>query len=132
MNRVYLDGIAPMDAKVIRTGDKVYATFCVVTSDSWLDKRTGERVQHSTYHNCYATSKVAELVEDMVRTGRNVMVEGHIEISKTPDKTVYTTIRCNYVKVTEKIARGAPVDRVRLTDDEHEAQIAFAKAQTDD
>jgi single-strand DNA-binding protein len=130
LNKVYLDGISPMNVKVSRDGDKIYATWVVVTNDSWIDKRTGEKVNHSTYHNCYAIGRVAELAEDMVRTGRNILVEGHIEVSKTPDKTVFTSIRTTYLKVTEKVSRGAPEDRVR--GNEYESQIAFAKAQIDD
>jgi len=130
MNKVYLEGTAPMDSKTTYHDDgKVYSSFVVVTNDHWKDKRTGLPVSRSTYHNCYCTGRVAELVDDLVKTGRAVFVEGSIEISEGANKQIFTTIRASYVKAFEKIIREPVASGI---ENERLEQIRFARTQADD
>ena len=80
LNKVFLMGNATRDAelKVMGNGQPV-VNFGLATSDSWMDKDSGERKEATEFHNIVAYRKTAELIERHVKKGSLVHVEGRLK-----------------------------------------------------
>ena len=68
--------------------------FSVATSESWLDKASGERRMTSEWHRVVCFSQLAELTKKHLTKGSKVYVSGKLKTSKWQDKhneTRYTT-----------------------------------------
>jgi len=58
---------------------KPYALFSIATSQKWTDKQTGEVQEKTTWHNCQAWNRLAELVSKYLNKGSQVYLEGYTE-----------------------------------------------------
>ena len=54
----------------------VTATFSVATTDSWKDRESGDRREHTDWHRIEARGRLAEIVADFIKKGNLVFVEG--------------------------------------------------------
>lgn len=79
VNRAVLVGRLGGDP-VIKTGSrdgKKFALFSVATGESWRDKNTGERREHTDWHNVVVfNEKLAEIAELYLKKGALVYVAG--------------------------------------------------------
>ncbi len=86
-NKVQLIGMlgnAP-EITTIEAGRK-HARFSIATNETYRNAR-GEKVKETTWHNCIAWGKVAEIVERYVHKGSEVAIEGKLINRAYTDKT---------------------------------------------
>lgn len=74
------------DIKAFPDGGRV-ANARLATTARWKDKQTGERREHTEWHNLvFRGDGLVRIVEDYVRKGAFVLVEGHLRTRKYEDK----------------------------------------------
>lgn len=69
----------------LESGVKV-SQFSLATTESYLDKNTGEYKDITEWHNITAWRHLADLVEKYVKTGSKVYIEGKNKTTKSTDK----------------------------------------------
>lgn len=100
LNKVQLIGRLGNDPeiKTLPNGEKL-ATFSLATSETWKDKNTGEKKENTEWHNISIFGALANVVEQYIRKGKQVYVEGKIKYTKSTDKDgierYYTNIQVN-------------------------------------
>ena len=85
-NKVVLIGNLGKDPEVrhLESG-AVVASFPLATSESYKDK-TGNKVEHTEWHNIVVWRGLAEIAEKYLRKGKMVCVEGKIRSRTWEDK----------------------------------------------
>ena len=75
------------DVRSFPSGDK-YCRLSVATNESWRDRETGEQKEKTEWHNItvYNTS-TAQFVEQYLRKGSKVFIEGQLETRKWQDQS---------------------------------------------
>lgn len=58
------------------------ATISVATSESWKDKQTGEQQERTEWHRCKAFGRLAEIIGEYGKKGRQVYIEGKLRTEK--------------------------------------------------
>ena len=88
VNRVHLIGNLGRDPdiKVFPSGDRG-ANVTIATTESWKDKQTGERKELTTWHRIVFRGGLAGIVEQYLRKGSQVYIEGSIRNRKYNDAT---------------------------------------------
>lgn len=86
LNRVTLIGNLGKDPEVryMPNGDAV-ANVTIATTDRWKDKN-GERQEKTEWHRVTFYKKLAEIVGEYLKQGRQVWIEGRLETRKWTDK----------------------------------------------
>jgi single-strand DNA-binding protein len=85
-NKVQLIGNLGMNPEVKRLdGGSSLAKFTLATNESYTNKK-GERVDKTEWHNIVAWGKTAELVEQLLAKGKEVMIEGKLTSRSYEDK----------------------------------------------
>ncbi|MBW4025667.1 MAG: single-stranded DNA-binding protein [Proteobacteria bacterium] len=96
VNKVILIGNLGRDPEVRNTqsGDKI-VSLSVATSESWTDKRSGERREATEWHRVTIFSNgLAEIADKYLVKGSKVYIEGKLQTRKWEDqdgKDRYTT-----------------------------------------
>lgn len=72
------------ESRFFANGDAV-TTVSVATSESWVDKSTGEKVEKTEWHRVKFTKRLAEIVTQYVTKGSQIYVEGKITTEKWKD-----------------------------------------------
>ena len=88
LNKVELIGRLGKDPEVknLSNGSSV-ANFSVATSESWKDKRSGEKQEKTEWHNIVVwNEKTIEFVEKYLNKGDLVRIEGKIQTRKWEDQ----------------------------------------------
>lgn len=95
VNKVILIGNLGKDPEVRRLENgTVVASFPIATSETYVDRTTGERKDNTDWHNIVAWRGLAEVVEKYVRKGIKVYIEGKLKTRSWTDQsgtTRYTT-----------------------------------------
>jgi len=105
LNRVTLVGNLGKDPEISHGASGIaIAKFSVATSDARPDQQGNVKTE---WHRVVAFGKTAEFIQNYIKKGAMVCVEGRIEYGKYENKegqTVYTTdIVCNnFVNLTKK------------------------------
>ncbi len=87
VNKVILVGNLGRDPEVrtFPSGDRV--AYCTMaTTESWKDKQTGERRELTEWHRLTFRGGLAGIVEQYLRKGSQIYVEGSIRSRKFTDK----------------------------------------------
>ena len=86
VNRVIIIGNLGRDPEVrtFPSGDRV-ATVSIATTETWKDKQTGERREATEWHRVVFRGGLAGIVEQYLRKGSQVYVEGSIRSRKYSD-----------------------------------------------
>lgn len=63
------------------------ANFSVATNQSWTDKKSGEKKEHTEWHRVVVHNKAAEAVDKYLDKGCKVFVEGYLKTREFEDKT---------------------------------------------
>lgn len=122
LNRVLLIGNLGSDPeiKTMQSGDKV-ANLSIATSESWKDKTSGERKERTEWHRVVVFNQpLVSLVENYLRKGSKVYVEGQIE-TRSYEKDgakVYTTeivLKAYRGEITMLDARGGSAPDTQTT-----------------
>lgn len=85
LNKVMLIGNVTRDPEVrtIPSGQMV-ATFAVATNRQWTDQ-SGQKQEKAEFHNIVAWRKLAEIVQQYVKKGMKVYIEGRMETRSWDD-----------------------------------------------
>jgi single-strand DNA-binding protein len=87
VNKVILVGNLGRDPEVrtFPNGDKV-ANVTIATTDKWKDKQTNEVREATEWHRVVFKFRLAEIVEQYLRKGAQIYVEGGLRTRKWTDK----------------------------------------------
>ena len=114
VNKVILVGNLGRDPEVrtFSNGGRV-ANVTIATSERWKDKQTNEQREITEWHRVVFNDRLAEIVEQYLRKGSQVYVEGSLRTRKYTDKDgleKYTTeIRADRMQMLgERQGMGAP------------------------
>ena len=88
VNKVILIGNVGADPEIRRTQDgRPIANISIATTESWTDKRTGERQQKTEWHRVVVFNEnLAKLVEQYVKKGSKLYIEGALQTRKWTDQ----------------------------------------------
>lgn len=88
LNKVTLIGNVGknVDIRSTQQGSKI-ASFSLATANSWKDKQTGERKTDTQWHKIVVYNDIlAQYVENYVKTGSKLYVEGELKYSEYQNK----------------------------------------------
>ena len=95
MNKVIVLGTVDRDPETRHTQNgTLVSNFTVKSVESWEDKN-GEKKERLTFVRCCAFGNVSKIVDRYVRAGKQVFIEGRLDISSTgegTDKRIYTKV----------------------------------------
>lgn len=87
LNKVMLIGNLGADPEVRYTaGGAAVANVRLATADSWRDKDSGETQERTEWHRVVFFGRLAEIVEQYVKKGSQIYIEGRIQTRKWQDK----------------------------------------------
>ena len=87
VNKVILIGNLGKDPETRVTPEGTSITkFSIATSESWKDKKTGQLVENTEWHNITTFGRLAEIVNQYVKKGAKVYIEGKLKTDKWKDK----------------------------------------------
>ena len=87
LNKVMLIGNLGNDPEVRSTQDgRSLCTFSIATTESWKDKNSGELVEQTEWHRIVFFNRLAEIVEQYLKKGSKVYVEGQLRTNSWEDK----------------------------------------------
>lgn len=87
VNKVILLGNVGNDPEIrsLPSGSLV-ATFSLATSEVWNDRQTGARQEKTEWHRVVFFARLAEVVQEYVRKGSQLYVEGRLRTQKWQDQ----------------------------------------------
>jgi single-strand DNA-binding protein len=87
LNKVMLIGNLGADPEVRYTaGGGAVANVRLATAESWRDKESGEQQERTEWHRVVFFGRLAEIVEQYLRKGSQVYVEGRLQTRKWQDR----------------------------------------------
>jgi len=87
INKVIIVGNLGRDPEVRHfEGGSSVASFSVATSESYMDKKTNERVTNTEWHNVSLWGGLAGVAEKYLKKGNQVYIEGSLRTRKWQDK----------------------------------------------
>ena len=98
-NKVQLIGNLGNDPEMVtmENGNKL-AKFSIATNESYKNAE-GEKVTDTQWHNVVAWGKLAEIAENYLTKGKEVMIEGKLMSrsyeTKDGEKRYVTEVKCN-------------------------------------
>ena len=114
LNKVLLIGRTGKDPEIKNVGEHKVASFSLATSRKIKGEETTQ------WHDCRAWNKLAEIIEQYVKKGDLLYVEGEIQYRKHEDK-YYTNINVNQLTMLgskgEKPANTAPASTANEGED---------------
>ena len=110
VNRVFLLGNVGSDPEIRESNGGKFATFRLATTDKGYTKRDGTQVPERTeWHNIVANSNIVGVIENYVRKGTKLYIEGKLRTRKY-------TARDN----TERTVTEIYIDNMELLGGKHE------------
>lgn len=87
VNKVILIGNLGRDPEVrhLENG-AVVANFPIATTESYKDRKTGERITQTEWHNIVIWRGLAEVAEKYLKKGNSVYIEGKLRTRSWDDK----------------------------------------------
>lgn len=87
LNKATLIGNLGKDPEVraIPSGAKV-ANFSIATTESYMDKNSGQKVEKTEWHNIVMWRGLAEVAEKYLRKGSQIYVEGRLQTRSWDDQ----------------------------------------------
>ncbi len=87
INKVILVGNLGNDPEVrYNSAGAAITSISVATSESWVDKSTGQKQEKSEWHKVVFFGKLAEIAGEYLKKGSQVYVEGKLQTKKYQDK----------------------------------------------
>ena len=111
VNKVFLIGNLGADPEVrFLENDNVVANFRIATTETYFDKSANERKEITEWHRIVVWGGLAKVVEQYLKKGSRVFVEGKIRTRSYQDKngeTKYITeIRADNFKMLDRRSSG--------------------------
>src|SRR5215207_9760718 len=108
MNRTQLIGRLGRDPEGGQSGTGTYANFSLATNEYWADRASGERVEHTEWHQLVCYDRLSEIALEFLTKGSEIYVEGRHRATKWTDKDGKEQ-RSTEVRIDElKMLRRAP------------------------
>ena len=85
VNKVILVGNLGQDPESKHVSNSVVCQFTVATNESWNDK-DGKKQERVEWHSIVTWGKLAEICDKYLKKGRQVYVEGRLQIRSWEDK----------------------------------------------
>lgn len=87
VNKVILIGTLGRDpeTKTFPNGGSL-TQFSIATSDSWVDKSTGERKEQTEWHRIVLHNRLGEIAQQYLRKGSKVYIEGSLRTRQWTDQ----------------------------------------------
>lgn len=87
VNKVILVGVLGRDpeTKTFQNGGSL-TQFSIATSESWTDKNTGERKEHTEWHRITASNRLGEIAQQYLKKGSRVYIEGKLKTRQWTDQ----------------------------------------------
>jgi single-strand DNA-binding protein len=83
VNKVILVGNLGNDPEVRYSPDgKPVAKITLATSEQWKDRNTGEQQEKTEWHRVVFFGRLAEIVGEYLKKGRQIYVEGKLQTNK--------------------------------------------------
>ena len=87
VNKAIIVGNLGRDPEVRYTANgNAMANVTVATTDSWKDKQSGERQERTEWHRVVFFGRLAEVVEEYLKKGSQVYIEGSLRTRKWKDQ----------------------------------------------
>ena len=87
LNKVLLIGRLGADPEIKQmVNGKSVARLSLATSQSWKDKNSGETVEQTEWHRIVFFNRLAEIVEQYLKKGSKIYVEGQLRTNSWEDK----------------------------------------------
>ena len=87
INKVIIVGNLGRDPEVRYTASgAAVANVTVATTDAWKDKQTGEQQERTEWHRVVFFGRLAEIVGEYLKKGRQIYVEGRLQTRKWEDQ----------------------------------------------
>lgn len=128
VNKVILIGNLGNPPEVAFTpGGVAIATFSIATSEQWKDKKTGEDMKKTQWHNIKVFNKPAETAGEYLKKGSKVYIEGSLDYEKWTDKETgqernKTIIKCIHMQMLDKKGESNELNQ-EMPKYEQESQI---------
>ena len=111
VNKVILVGNLGRDAELRYTpGGAAVASLRLATSESWSDKNTGQRQEHTEWHSVDLWGKRAEALQQYLTKGLKIYVEGSLRTRQWEDrdgnKRYSTSIRADRIEFLDTRGEG--------------------------
>ncbi|WP_433925078.1 single-stranded DNA-binding protein [Vreelandella sp. 21] len=88
INKVILIGNLGQDPEVRFTpSGTAVANINIATSDSWMDRNSGQRQERTEWHRVILFKKTAEIAQQYLRKGSKVYIEGRLQTRKWQDQS---------------------------------------------
>jgi single-strand DNA-binding protein len=84
-NKVILIGNVGKDPEIRRFENNIKASFSLATSETYTPKG-GDKVTQTEWHNIVAWRRLAELSENYIKKGSQILVEGKLRYRSYDDK----------------------------------------------
>lgn len=87
VNKVILVGTLGRDpeTKTFANGGSL-TQFSIATSESWVDKNSGERQEITEWHRIVLNNRLGEIAQQYLKKGSKVYIEGSLRTRKWTDK----------------------------------------------
>ena len=139
LNKVMLIGNLGADPVIRQTQDgKRLAQLSLATSESWKDKATGEKKEKTSWHRIVIFNDgLAGVVENYVKKGSKIFVEGQLQTRKFTDQDgneKYTTevVLGNYNgTLTMLDSRGGNTESMAAIDSDVNQDMASSQPPAD-
>jgi len=105
VNKIILIGNIGNDPEIKEVNGNKLAKLSLATSEKYTNKQ-GEKVENSEWHNVTFWGRTAEVVEQYVKKGMKLYVEGSIKynkVEKDGNTTYYTEVRGQVMQMLSKI-----------------------------
>ncbi len=86
VNKVILIGNVGRDPEMVEGKAGRIAKIALATSERWNDKTTGEKKEKAEWHNVVIFGKLVDIVEQYVKKGSKLYIEGKLTTNKYTDK----------------------------------------------
>lgn len=97
VNKVIIIGNAGKDPEVSFAGQVKIVNLSVATAERFKD-RNGEKQERTEWHSVSFFGKAADFVEEYVKKGSQVFIEGKLHYSRKDDR-YYTTINAERIEL---------------------------------
>lgn len=87
VNKVILIGNLGQNPEVRFTpSGTAVANLNLATTDSWMDRQSGQRQERTEWHRVVLFKKLAEIAQQYVKKGSKVYIEGRLQTRKWQDQ----------------------------------------------
>jgi len=87
INKVILIGRLGAEPETAETKNGLGCKFSLATSESWTDKKTGQKVEKTEWHKIVIYGRLAEIAAQYLHKGHQVYLEGKLDTVEYLDKT---------------------------------------------